>query len=242
MDWTEPLLRRSALWALHRREVLPGCRPRGGAWRLPGNDGRCGWRRKPCRDGREASETQVDRPGSAGSFGRWLAGGVGFVTTNPGWPVTPACRRGGRRRACCRRRTGGTAATNDRSAPRSGPDCRAFLDRRRGGERSASGKASHRAAELRMDWTEPLLRRPAMGVASSGGTAGMPVRGSCVEATGPRWSVTTAPRAFPRPWCDVGDAGRLARGSRQLRSVPGGRRWARHEESTMAGAMHLPAR
>ena len=78
--------------------------------------------------------------------------------------------------------------------------CRAFLDRRRGGERPASNETSHRAGELRIDWTEPLLRRSAMGVASSGVTDGMPATGSYVEVTGPRWSVRTATKAFPQPW------------------------------------------
>ena len=79
-------------------------------------------------------------------------------------------------------------------------ECRAFLDRRRGGILPASSKRFHRAGELRIDWTEPLLRRSAMGVASSGVTDGMPVTGSYVEVTGPRWSVRTATKAFPQPW------------------------------------------
>ena len=52
------------LWALHGREVRPGCRPRGSAWPLPGNDGRCGWRRGPSCGGGEAFEAHINRPGS----------------------------------------------------------------------------------------------------------------------------------------------------------------------------------
>ena len=62
--------------------------------------------------------------------------------------------------------------------------CRAFLGRRRGGERPASGKAYHRAGDLRMDWTEPLLRRSAMGVPSRGDAAGMPATRPYVEGLG----------------------------------------------------------
>ena len=32
----------------------------------------------------------------------------------------------------------------------------------------------HRAGDLRMDWTEPLLRRSAMGIVPRGDAAGMP--------------------------------------------------------------------
>ena len=66
----------------------------------------------------------------------------------------------------------------------------------------------------------------------------MPVTGSYVEVAGPRWSVRMARKAVPRPWWEVVDAGRPTPAHRELRRVPGGRRWARHEESRMAGDTH----
>ena len=120
--------------------------------------------------------------------------------------------------------------------------CRAFLGRRRGGERPARGKACHRAGDLRMDWTEPLPRRSAMGIASSGGSAGVPATGSCVVVAGRQRSVRMTTKAVLRPWRGVGDVDRPSREPRELRRVPGGRRWSRHDESWMAGAAHSSAR
>ena len=118
-----------------------------------------------------------------------------FMAVPPGFPERKPITGGAARSS----ELGGSSVA---ARPRTGEltQCRAFLDRRRGGILPASSKRFHRAGELRIDWTEPLLRRSAMGVASSGGTDGMPVTGSYVEVTGPRWSVRTATKAFPQPW------------------------------------------
>ena len=55
-----------------------------------------------------------------------------------------------------------------------------------------SGRALHRAADRKMDWTEPLPRRSAMGVAWSGGTAGVPVAGRTWTLPTDSPSLTTA--------------------------------------------------
>ena len=104
------------------------------------------------------------------------------------------------------------------------------------------GRVRDRAGELRMDWTEPRGARSAMGIGWSGGRAGALCTGSSVAVVGRRRSVKTVPYVFPRPRSAVGDASRPTRGHQELRRAPGGHRWARHDESRVAGSAPAPTR
>ena len=208
--WRERRGRRAVRPGESLAAVLATCHPTGGWWThgLPPQSG----------------TVTADTPPSASPRSAVPAG----TTSAPGRRARPAvcpkpsaCRssrlaRAGARRQRARprgrglgRRTrrvegaGSSARRRCYRPPAAGSrlmQCRAFLGRRRGGGQPASGKACHRAGELRIDWTEPQLRRSAMGVAWSGGTAGMPVTGSYVDVAGPRWSVRMATKAVPRPW------------------------------------------
>ena len=130
MDWTEPLPRRSAMgvalvgrhcWRAGRGSYVDVADRqrlvRMSTEALPQRSGGVGDASRPAR-----------RPGSCRM--RRLADFDGLVTTNPGWPSPPTRRRGRRRGACSRRDTRDTAATSDRSTPRSGRDSRLWRVRR----------------------------------------------------------------------------------------------------------------
>ena len=108
------------------------------------------------------------------------------------------------------------------------PNAEHSLDRRRGDDRWHVARRFHCAGELSIDWTEPLLRRSAISVASSGGTAGMSVAPSyrrlgAQDGHGPRhapadtWSTTSKlPSSHP--------AHRATSGRSAPHSRPGSRR------------------
>ena len=132
---------------------------------------------------------------------------------------------------------------SDRSiAGHSGPKVRSILGLAARHSAEGRGRVRDRAGELRMDWTEPRGARSAMGIGWSGGRAGALCTGSSVEVAGRRRSVKTVPYVFPRPRSAVGDASRPTRGHQELRRAPGGRRWARHDESRVAGSVPAPTR
>ena len=72
--------------------------------------------------------------------------------------------------------------------------------------------ACHNATLVMTDWTEPLPRRSAMGVAlSADGAPGRPT-GRCMDVAGRRRSARMTGKAVPQPSGGVGDATLPARG------------------------------